>query len=753
MEKQKTLQQKQRQWRQNQRKHHLNKKLNNLPKFTPGQSYEIIFINYMTAFFVLLNLIKRARTTKYFTIDTETDDISGRPALIQLQLIHLENNNNFKEEEAIKSTIIIFEMCRLRSETFNIHPRAQELFDVIFHPSNIFLTWGNEDNEMLKFQNYEFVHSLPLTSLHIINVQGKFKNWYNSTYTHRPYKNPGDAWSLQMAISTIYKQFLDKSWTRSNWGQGLDIRLYLNLEFNAINYNVKSSLTDEEEQTRLKLVNYAIDDCLAVTKLAFQIGPYLPIKEINRCDDIFHEHDDDVDEDQDPYVAFDNFYQDFHTKADEDDELLQLLTAYDDKNTEEEQQQRQLSQRLSQLKTTTDEHIDTESTITIVPATTSKKRSSITPATSNYQMATKKTKTNDNETEYNDDDGDAELPRFLSRTKDIFQETMKPLLDKLSKPIDIEILRTMALYKFRIAVDDLNTFLWTAYLHSGQGKLQVSKQPTTTTTTRNISLWPSTVKELIKKTRYKSDDINVVNDNTFEDFVRAMLRDFAGHNRSRSNEIKIQKQILANSFTLEMEEAIDKFVEQHGTAFHRADTEEQIAIVEYEYEDRLIDFEFYDQTPYREQVVVFQNISERKYEKETAKMSVAILKQRLLYNHLPDSFETIHLPEPVSLETIQNNTMRQRLTEQYNKILQRTKADMFTMYIATEQAKADECVKEFDRDYAEMKETQSTGSPHKRLTPTMLQLLRKRVQNINKHLIHLFNLKTRFFDKAPTVKN
>ncbi|CAF1484883.1 unnamed protein product [Adineta steineri] len=192
-------------------------------------------------------------------------------------------------------------MCQLPLKTSIIYPFIQKLFDVIFHPSNIFLTWGNEDNEMLKFQEYEFVNSLPLTSLHIINVQQKFKNWYNNTYKHgndcptiavyynnnniddsphctciyRPYKNPDNSWSLQMAISTIYNQFLDKSWTRSNWGQGLDIRLYLNLKFNTLNYNVKSSLTSEQERIQLKLVNYAIDDCFAVTKLAFKIGHYL----------------------------------------------------------------------------------------------------------------------------------------------------------------------------------------------------------------------------------------------------------------------------------------------------------------------------------------------------------------------------------------------------------------------------------------------------------------------------------------------
>ncbi|CAF1480676.1 unnamed protein product [Adineta steineri] len=707
------------------------KEIIDLSNFTPLKSYRLFLIDQATDFTEIEGLIYEAEKTKRFTLFLYDNK------LLKKMFIEIE----FVQQS--KSIIITFEVFRARNFLFH---RIDQLFAIIYNSSNTIHVWG-DSTQWLYYKDYAYFFYMYINKIRLLNTQEDFKLWYNQTFphhencdqildfhdvdgplcscSHRPYKCLQDAWSLHLAITYTFHE----------------------------NLSTKNTHTPH---------------CLAITKLATivqqkwthqQINDYIrehsvnhqPTKDINRFDDIFHQHDDDIDEDD--YLDFDNFYQDFHTRADEDDELLKISAAYDDKNTEEEKQQRQLSQRLSQLKTTTDENIDTESTITMVPATTSKKRSSITPATSNYQMATKKPKTNDNETEYNDDDdGDADLPRFLSRTKDIFQETMKPLLDKLSKPIDIEVLRTMALYKFRIAVDDLNTFLWTAYLHSGQGKLQISKQPTTTTTLK-LFVWPATVKELIKKTRYRSDDINIVNNSTFEDFVRAMLRDFAGHNRSRSNEIKTQKQILANSFTLEMEEAIDKFVEQHGTAFHRVDTEEQISIVKYEYEDRFIDLEFYHQNPNYEQVNVFRNISERKYEKETAKMSVAILKQHLLYNHLPDSFETIHLPEPVSLETIQNNTIRQRLTEQYNKILQRTKADMFTMYIATEQAKADECVKEFDRDYAEMKEIQSTGSLHKRLTPIMLQLLRKRLANINQHLIHLFNLRTRFFDKAPTVKN
>ena len=88
---------------------------------------------------------------------------------------------------------------------------------------------------------------------------------------HRPYKNPGDTWSLQLAVARIFEQFLDKSLTRNNWAQGLDLRLYQNSR----NDNVESCLTEQQEQIRLQLVQYVVDDCLALTRLALTMGNYL----------------------------------------------------------------------------------------------------------------------------------------------------------------------------------------------------------------------------------------------------------------------------------------------------------------------------------------------------------------------------------------------------------------------------------------------------------------------------------------------
>ena len=132
---------------------------------------------------------------------------------------------------------------------------------------------------------------------------------------------------------------------------------------------------------------------------------------------------------------------------------------------------------------------------------------------------------------------------------------------------------------------------------------------------------------------------------------------------------------------------------------------------------------------------------------------MAILKQRLVYNHLPKSFESLQIPEPISLHTIVDRNIRQRLTERCEKILQRTKSDMMAVYIATQEGKMNEYRMKFETDMTEMKQDQRRGPTHKKLTQTMVDILERRFRNNNERLISLYKLKMRFFGKAPTVKN
>ncbi|CAF4216235.1 unnamed protein product, partial [Rotaria sordida] len=275
---------------------------------------------------------------------------------------------------------------------------------------------------------------------------------------------------------------------------------------------------------------------------------------------------------------------------------------------------------------------------------------------------------------------------------------------------------------------DLDRLLWTTYLRSGTGRLK----PEATTST--LLLWPLEVKQkMIDRGQTTASDPNEID--------------------HASSQLKERKKRLNNCWTCEIEEAITKFVQQHVTPIYKIPTEGQIAIVQYDHNDRLIQLEYYQQNPNEYQRQIFGNLTQAKYEKETAKFDVAILKQRIFYYHLPQSFESLKIPPPISFNTITDTMTRQRLKDRCEKILQRTKSEMMMIYIATAEAKMDEYQKKFDSDLDKMKENQCSDSSHKKLTQTMLNITERRFKNINERLIYLYKLKLRFFVKAPTVKN
>lgn len=132
-------------------------------------------------------------------------------------------------------------------------------------------------------------------------------------------------------------------------------------------------------------------------------------------------------------------------------------------------------------------------------------------------------------------------------------------------------------------------------------------------------------------------------------------------------------------------------------------------------------------------------------------MEVALLKQRLAYNYLPDTLNSLEISLPPSLDTIQNETIRQCLYDRHEKIIQRTKSDMLMNYISTAEAQLNEYQMKFDIQIARLKENQRCHSQDKKLSETMLTIMYRSIKNTNERLKCLYQLKVHFFVKAPTV--
>ncbi|CAF3589184.1 unnamed protein product [Rotaria socialis] len=436
-------------------------------------------------------------------------------------------------------------------------------------------------------------------------------------------------------------------------------------------------------------------------------------REINRFDDIFYQYDDDLDEDNDKNVDFDNLYtytgKDNDADNNEDQNILMGITSNEEEEEEEEEEQQHLSQKLSQLSASGQNQSkggDVEST--------TKKRPSLTPTTASASSSSslvKKLKPNqDNQTiEW--------MSNYLSSTNGTFDEMLRPLLSKQPlKYIDIEDLRQFAIILHNMKCIELDQSLWNIYLKAGTGKL-IQQEP--------IQWWSMEIKIRMIE-RGQTTNPKEIDDESCFDYVQRVLLKYSQQTIFYQEQLKMIKARIQDSMTEEIENAIITFVRQQGISLYRTHIDQRIAGVEYDYKDQLIQLQFYKERPNRYQKETLENLFQLKRETEQAKLDVAILKQRLAYKHLPKSFDSLRIPTPIDLNAIHDVNLRQRLNEQCQKILQRTTSDMMLVYIAIAETKYNEWQTKFDKAMYDMKKNLARDFIPENLTQSMLDIMHRR---------------------------
>ena len=94
---------------------------------------------------------------------------------------------------------------------------------------------------------------------------------------------------------------------------------------------------------------------------------------------------------------------------------------------------------------------------------------------------------------------------------------------------------------------------------------------------------------------------NEIDDETCLKFVQACLR----HLNVKSDKLQVQlndRKRHLTAFTDTMEQAIEQFVQEHGIAQSQLTIEAQIKIVEYDYNERIVELEYLQLKPKEYQV-------------------------------------------------------------------------------------------------------------------------------------------------------
>lgn len=478
-----------------------------------------------------------------------------------------------------------------------------------------------------------------------------------------------------------------------------------------------------------------------------------------------------MDENQDKYIDFDSYFANISPDNDNDNDIESDLYAIVMKREqinenesgiivdikierEERVEEEHLSQKLSQLSAGDQQEMKDKSQ---VAATTTQKRSTLTPSTTMEGIASpvvKKLKSNE------DIESTEWIINYLSSSNGTFDAMLRPLLKPQFRFTDIEDFRQFAVIINQLKCIELDEILWNKYLHSGTGELikQEDIQSVLKNTDANklplMRCWPIEVKiRMIQHHQTTASNPKDIDHESCLNYVQHILKKYHQQTEFYRNQYRLIRTRLQHVITDTIEDAIIKFVRQYGISLYKLSIDKLIARIEFNFKDQLIQLEFNREHPNAYQKQVFENLFQLKRSMEESKLDIAILKQRMAYKQLPKSFDSYQIPTSLKLDSIHNRDMRQNLKDQCEKILQRTTSDMMLVHIAVAETLFHECHNKFDKAISQMQNNQNRDDFYEKFNKKLLDMIDHRFQILDEYLMYCYNLKLRFFVKAPTVVN
>jgi len=216
-----------------------------LTPFKQPENYSCYFIHSKTDIFIMDKLIDEAKLTYHYSMDTEGDALTNRPATIQVEFI--------REHES--PIMIIIEANYLPPTNSPLFKKIQQLSSIIFTSNNTIYSWGPPKKEIEEFIQFNLFNK-PI-QMNEMNVQNEVD----------PYEKCG----LQNMIESTFKQHLDKTATLAEWSCGIDLSLGTYIPEHVVGAE-RTYRMKEEEKYRLILKQYAVNDVFAVTKLSYDMN-------------------------------------------------------------------------------------------------------------------------------------------------------------------------------------------------------------------------------------------------------------------------------------------------------------------------------------------------------------------------------------------------------------------------------------------------------------------------------------------------
>ncbi|CAF2935453.1 unnamed protein product [Rotaria sp. Silwood2] len=326
------------------------------------------------------------------------------------------------------------------------------------------------------------------------------------------------------------------------------------------------------------------------------------------------------------------------------------------------------------------------------------------------QLSTSSCKTTDPLLTRTSENREENVPDYLAKGSQSFEK----IINQISSMEKIEELRQIGILIYQFSMIHLQKSLWIAYWKAEMGQLKSSNQMKNDNDHIGPQLWPLEVQSEIK--------MSTSND-TCRVFVTRYFSELDVQMKHYENELSNKK----NQFS-DYIQTIETFVQENLTPI-RLYYEYQIAVVEYNYYDRVLELEYLQHNPAHCQKQIVKQLCHAKYQEEITREEFNFFKEQIS-NQKPSPSSELP-PQETFFNTIGNQEVRQKLHDQYRSVAEQAKYDMMQLYLSSTEAQMNRYRKQF---YVKMKQfwLEHRSLPQDRkLSNTMIpQVSRGRVKRL-----------------------
>ncbi|CAF2064739.1 unnamed protein product, partial [Rotaria magnacalcarata] len=308
-----------------------------------------------------------------------------------------------------------------------------------------------------------------------------------------------------------------------------------------------------------------------------------------------------------------------------------------------------------------------------------------------------------------------------------FKETIHAIRPKISQN-HLEELRHVAILMYKMLLLEKLQTLWITYRKSGMGEMQQTRS----TMDVGLKIWPFEIRSRIKHVK----NANITDDEKCQLFVDHCQKKLNDQNEIYRNQLRYRTSHVMD-YTSAMELTIENFVKQ-GFMYQRIDYDCRIALVQYHYVDEILKRQYWIENPNENQIQLFKRFCKLKYEEAITKYHFNSLKQCIPVHLALNSFQNQLVGKPSIIDSIQDITVRKKLSKHYIEVAEQAKADIMILARDTAEGQMRQYQKQYNMEMNQVWQHEKMLPLVQRLTPTMIHLMEKRLANIDARLEFIY---------------